>query len=95
MLNVEIVDLEERTTSKRIFVEKEEPLLEALAENFEIEGQESSFGYFITRIDFIKQDIENNTYIMIYVNDLAAQVGITQLELENNDTLTFTLEVYE
>lgn len=94
-VNVEIVNLEEEKIMKVIYVEEEEPLLDALSDEFEIEGQESSFGYFITRIDFIEQDTENNNYIMIYVNNTAAQVGIAQLELENDDTLSFILETYE
>lgn len=68
-------------------VEPGEFLLEVMREEFEIVDE----GGFITAINGIEQDTENDKYWLFDLNDEMAPVGAHELELNDGDVIDFDL----
>lgn len=76
---------------KEIEIEEGAILMDVLKENFDIEEEDG----FITAIDGIKQDEEEQRGWIYYVNDEMAMVGAAEYELSYGDHVVFDLQAWE
>lgn len=84
-------DGQEVVSEKEIQIEEGDKLLDVMKENFEIEENDG----FITSIEGISQDVDQQKYWMYEVNGEMASVGAAELELNPDDHVTFDLSPME
>ncbi len=82
---------EEVITEKEVAIEEGAILLDVMKENFDIEED----GGFITTIDGVEQDIDEQMSWMYFVNDEMPSVGAAEYELSVGDKVNFDLQAWE
>lgn len=83
------VDYRDSVDSQIINVENSSSAFQALNSTYDMEYQESSYGYFITSINGVSGNESN--YWIYKVNGEAPEVGSGQYTLSENDDLKFSL----
>lgn len=84
-------DGEEVLETKTIEVDEGAFVLDVLKENFDVEEE----GGFVTSIEGVNDDPDNQLSWMYFVNDEMAMVGAAEYELEADDQVTFDLQAWE
>ena len=82
---------EEVIETKSIEVEEGAIVLDVLKEHFDVEEE----GGFVTSIDGVNDDPDNQLAWMYFVNDEMAMVGAAEYELEADDHVNFDLQAWE
>jgi len=78
-------------TEKEIEIEEGAILMDVMKDNFDIKEE----GGFITAIDGVEANDEEQTAWMYFVNDEMAMVGAAEYELEAEDHIVFDLQAWE
>lgn len=93
---LEVVDNEGNSTVLEVETEAE-VLYDAIKdiEGFSIEGTQEDWGFYVTTINGLYADYENEgAYWSLYVNDEYAMYGVSEQPVTNGDTYSFKYEVY-
>jgi len=68
-------------------------LLEVLLDNNLVQGEQSAFGYWVTAVDGIVPDEDNQEWWALYHNGEFAMYGPDQTVLEDGDSFEYRLTV--
>lgn len=91
-VTIELVNVEDETVAEETFViEEGQNLMEVAKENFDVTEKDG----FITGIDELVADETKQEFVSISVNGEMAMVGANELVLEDEDEVTFSIEVWE
>jgi len=91
-ITIELVDLENNVLStKNHDFKKGDTLFQILDNNYDLEYQNEVYGVFITKIDELYAPNRNEYFIKIEVNGEFSSVGVSQIKLEDQMIITFTL----
>jgi hypothetical protein len=82
---------EELLTEKEAVIEDGALLLDVMKDNFDLEEE----GGFITSIDGVEQNLDEEISWMYFVNDEMAMVGAAEYELSAGDKVNFDLQAWE
>lgn len=82
---------EEVLDEKEVAIETDAILMDVLKENFDVEDEDG----FITSIDGVSPEKNEEKAWMFFINDEEAPVGAEDYELEPGDEVTFDLQAWE
>jgi len=91
--SIEVIDIDGEILGGKVFTVNEfDTVWEALKENFVVSYTESEYGPYISSIN--NSVVDNNYYISIYENGVAASTGVEGLVIDNNDEFKFVVECW-
>jgi Domain of unknown function (DUF4430) len=88
--NIILVDKDGNTSNKEITIEKDQILMDAMKQNFEVEENQG----FISGIGSVKADDSKKEYLSLYLNGEMASVGANDIKLQDGDEVSFKIETY-
>jgi Domain of unknown function (DUF4430) len=88
--NIILVDKDGNTSNKEISIEKDQILMDAMKQNFEVEENQG----FISGIGSVKADDSKKEYLALYLNGEMASVGANDIKLQDGDEVSFKIETY-
>lgn len=90
-VTLSLVEDEKEIGSKEISVSEDESVLDILKEQYEVKDD----GGFVTAIDGIEQDADNNKYWMYYINDEEAAKGAAETFVKDGDVIEWRLNEFK
>lgn len=93
-ITVEVVERNENVIKKEIGFVKGDNAFDLVKNNFEVVYEDSQYGAFIKSIETLLPDETKHEFIFIEVNGKGSEVGITQIELVDKMTITFSISTW-
>lgn len=93
-ITVEVVERNENVIKKEIGFVKGDNAFDLVKNNFEVVYEDSQYGAFIKSIETLVPDDAKHEFIFIEVNGKGSEVGITQIELVDKMTITFSISTW-
>lgn len=91
---VEVVERNDNVIKKEIGFLKDDNPFDIIKANFEVVYEDSQYGAFIKSIETLVPDEAKHEFIFIEVNGKGSEVGITQIELVDGMTITFSISTW-
>lgn len=93
-ITVEVVERNQNVIKKEIGFVKGDNAFDLVKNNFEVVYEDSQYGAFIKSIETLLPDETKHEFIFIEVNGKGSEVGITQIELVDKMTITFSISTW-
>ncbi|MBO5415046.1 MAG: DUF4430 domain-containing protein [Clostridia bacterium] len=87
-VTVELVSLDGETQSKQLDFEEGDTLVDILLDNYEVNYEETEYGFLLLGIDGIQTDF-TSTYIAVYINGEYSNYGLSSILLEEGSLYSF------